>query len=95
MNRGYRTYTKAFKIIRHSSARTIIDLNEEMSYLIVMEEKKLANYAIDDSNLVIKINKVPELFNKISRFKITAISKDDMTPNYNKSCQIKINFTLL
>jgi hypothetical protein len=27
MNRGDRTYTKAFKVIKHNSAKTIIDLN--------------------------------------------------------------------
>ena len=38
MNRGDRTYTKAFKIIKHGSAKTIIDLNEDMSYLIVIDD---------------------------------------------------------
>ncbi len=38
MNRGDRTYNKAFKTIRHASAKTIIDLNEDMSYLIVIDD---------------------------------------------------------
>jgi len=57
MNRGDRTYTKAFKTIRHGSAKTIIDLNEDMSFLIVIDDEKLANYALDDTNMVLKINR--------------------------------------
>ncbi len=37
MNRGDRTYTKAFKVIKHNSAKNIIDLNEDMTYLIIIE----------------------------------------------------------
>jgi hypothetical protein len=88
MNRGDRTYTKAFKTLRHASAKTIIDLNEDMSYLIVIDDEKLANYAVDDTNMVVKLKNVPELLDKINSFKITATSKDDMAPKLNKTCQI-------
>jgi len=95
MNRGDRTYTKAFKTIRHGSARTVIDLNEDMSYLIVIDDEKLANYAVDDTNMVIRLKTDDTLLDKINTFKITATSKDDMSPKTIKTCQITINFTLL
>jgi hypothetical protein len=57
MNRGDRTYTKAFKVIKHNSGKTIIDVNEDMSYLIVIDDEKLANYKLDDSNMVLKIKR--------------------------------------
>lgn len=47
MNRGDRTYTKAFKVIKHSSDKVFIDVNEDLTYLIIFDDDKLANYAID------------------------------------------------
>jgi len=47
MNRGDRTYTKAFKVIKHGSDKTIIDVNEDLSYLIIFDDIQLTNYAID------------------------------------------------
>ncbi len=76
LNRGSRTYTKAFKTIKHSTAKTIIDLNEDMSYLIVIDDEKLVNYAIDDSNMVINIGKNDDLIDRLSSFRIIATSQD-------------------
>lgn len=47
MNRGDRTYTKSFRTIRHGNMNVFVDLNAEESFLLVMDEEKLVNYALD------------------------------------------------
>ena len=37
MNRGDRTYSRAFKIIKHNTSQTFIDLNQDSSFLIVID----------------------------------------------------------
>lgn len=36
-NRGDRIYNRAFQVIKHTTAETMIDLNEQMSYLLVLD----------------------------------------------------------
>ena len=57
MNRGDRTYTKAFKVIKHGSDKTNIDVNEDLSYLIIFDDIQLTNYAIDEANLILRLKK--------------------------------------
>lgn len=38
LNRGDRTYSRAFHVIKHSAANVMIDLNEDLTYLIIMNE---------------------------------------------------------
>ncbi len=76
MNRGDRTYTKAFKVLRHGSDKTIIDVNEDLSYLIIFDDIQLANYAIDEANLVIQLKKDEDLLDNMNSFKVIAKSKD-------------------
>ena len=76
MNRGDRTYSKAFKVIKHTTDKTFIDLNEDESFLIVIDNEKLVNYKLDDSNMVIRLKKNEDLLDTINSFKIIATSKD-------------------
>lgn len=63
--------------MKHNSFQTFIDLNEDMSYLIVIDDEKLANYKIDDSNMVMNIRKKDEeLADKVKTFKVVAVSRD-------------------
>lgn len=43
--------------MNHSSESTRIDLNGDESYLIIMDEERLTNYAFDDPNLFLKLPK--------------------------------------
>jgi hypothetical protein len=95
MNRGDRTYSKAFKVIKHDTAQTVIDVNEDESYLIIIDDQRLVNYALDDSNMVIKLDKDEDLLDTISSFKVIATSKDELDNSTVAKCEINLNFTLL
>lgn len=45
-NRADRTYNKAFKVINHNTYKTAIFLNKAKSYLLIIDEDSLTNYAI-------------------------------------------------
>lgn len=45
-NRGDRSYNRAFKVINHNTVRTAISLNREHSYLMMIEDETITNYAI-------------------------------------------------
>jgi hypothetical protein len=62
---------------------------------MVIDEKKMTNYALDQANLVIKINNNEDMLDVISNFNITALSSDPKQPNANITCSLQINFTLL
>lgn len=47
LSRGDRTYTKAFQVIKHDTANTFVDLNLDESYLMIIDDEKIANYAVD------------------------------------------------
>jgi hypothetical protein len=56
LNRGDRTYTRAFKVLKHDSRNIFIDLNEEFTFLLVISNVSMINYAIDQATLVIKLD---------------------------------------
>lgn len=45
-NRNDRTFNKAFKVINHNTYKSAIFLNKAKSYLLVVDEDELVNYAI-------------------------------------------------
>lgn len=57
LTRGSRTYTRAFHVFKHSSIQNRIDLNFDSSYLIVIDDERITNYAFDNTNLQIKLPK--------------------------------------
>ena len=56
LNRGDRTYSRAFHVIKHSSANVMIDLNEDLTYLIIINEESISNYAFDQANLIFTLD---------------------------------------
>jgi hypothetical protein len=52
-NRGDRSYNKAYKVINHNTPKTVIDLNREKSYLMIIDDETLTNYAIRQPTLSI------------------------------------------
>lgn len=38
LNRGDRTFSRAFNVLKHKLANTLIDLNEDLTYLLVISE---------------------------------------------------------
>ena len=57
LSRNDRTYTKSFKVIKHESSNTFVDLNLEESYIMVMDDEKIANYAIDEAIMTLTLKK--------------------------------------
>ena len=47
MNRGDRTYTHAFKVIKHSTSNVRIDFNLDQSFILIFDNEKIINYALD------------------------------------------------
>lgn len=92
--RGDRTFTRAFTVMSHSDANTFVDFNPEMSYLMVVAEESITNYAYDDPSFMLKLDRNEALLDKLRSFTLTATSQD---PNDQQkiSCSLQVNFTLL
>jgi hypothetical protein len=73
-NRGDRTYNRAFKVLSHDTPNTRIDFNMDESYLIVMDDETLTNYALDSANLLLRLNKTEDFLDRIMHFSIQAKS---------------------
>lgn len=95
LNRGDRTYSRAFHVMRHDASNVMVDLNEELTYLMVITEDSITNYAFDQANLVFTLDSNPDLLDAINSFSITALSYDPSDLTQNVSCQLIVNFTLL
>jgi hypothetical protein len=95
LNRGDRTFSRAFNVIKHKSANVLIDLNEDLTYLLIINEESISNYAFDQANLVLNLDNDPDLLNKIISFKISALSFDPSSLDQNVTCTLQVNFTLL
>ncbi len=95
LNRGDRTYSRAFTVIKHDSAKVLIDLNEDYTYLMVMNESSISNYAFDKADLTFTLDANEDLFDKISSFTINALSFDPTNLDQNVTCSLQFNFTLL
>lgn len=95
LTRGSRTYTRAFHVFKHSSIKNRIDLNFDKSYLIVIDDERITNYAFDSTNLQIKLPKDEDLLDRMMNFKIVARSIEPSTENSTLVCNVTINFTLL
>ena len=74
MNRGDRTYSRAFKTIKHKASETFIDLNQESSYLIVIDSEALTHYAFDQANLILRLKRDEDFLDRIMSFTIVANS---------------------
>jgi hypothetical protein len=46
--RGDRAFTKAFLTMSHGLSNTLIDVNEALSYILVINDQAISNYYIDD-----------------------------------------------
>ena len=82
-------------MIKHNSANVLIDLNEDYTYLMVMNESSISNYAFDKADLTFTLDGNDELMNKISSFTIQANSFDPTNLDQNVTCTLQLNFTLL
>jgi hypothetical protein len=58
LNRGARTYTKAFYVMKHGNMNSFIDFNLEYSYLLVIDDEKISNYAIDEIIMTMTLKKM-------------------------------------
>lgn len=94
MNRGDRTYTQAFKVIKHGTARTFVDFNEQFSYLLILDDFSLVNYAFEQATLILRLKADEDMFDRIMNFTIKATSADPSSDT-NASCALLVNFTLL
>ena len=56
MTRGDRTFSRAFKVIKNGTSPFFVDFNEEFSYLMIIDEQTIANYAVDQPSLVLSLN---------------------------------------
>lgn len=94
LSRGDRTYGQAVQIVKHGTANTFIDLNEEESFLLIMDDERLVNYAFDTPTLTIRLKNDEDLLDQLKSFQIVANSTD---PNYPGEvvCRLQVNFTLL
>ena len=96
LTRGSRTYTNAFHVMNHSTEFTRIDLNADESFLIIMDNERLTNYALDEPYLSLKLPKDEDLLDRIMQFKILGTSSEpSLKDNNTHVCNITINFTLL
>lgn len=82
-------------MIKHNSANVLIDLNEDYTYLMVMNESSISNYAFDKADLTFTLDNNEDLMNKISSFTINANSYDPTNLDQNVTCSLQLNFTLL
>jgi hypothetical protein len=82
-------------VIKHNSANVLIDLNEDYTYLMVMNESSISNYAFDKADLTFRLDSNEDLMNKISSFTINANSYDPTNLDQNVTCSLQLNFTLL
>lgn len=74
LSRGDRTYTKAFLTIKHDTPNTLVDLNTDFSYLIIIDEEKIVNYAIDEAFMVMTLKKDEDFIDRRMNFTIVANS---------------------
>lgn len=63
--------------------------------MIVVDEERIGNYKIDDSNMVIRLDGDEKLLDKVNSFRVTALSRDEMDREVVKKCEVVVNFTLL
>ena len=82
-------------MISHELSNTFIDVNEELSFMMVIGEKTISNYALDQANLEIKLDYNEDILDVISTFTIEALSFDPNQPQANLTCSLMLNFTLL
>lgn len=95
LNRGDRTYSRAFHVIKHNTSNVIIDLNEDLTFLLVINEDSISNYAFDQANLVLTLDSNEDLLDALSNFTIDALSYDPSSISKNVTCTLQVNFTLL
>ena len=62
--RGDRTFSRAFAVMQHKSDQTLVDFNSELSYLMIISDEVLENYAYDDPSFVFKLDENEDLLNK-------------------------------
>jgi hypothetical protein len=92
--RGDRTFSRAFAVMAHLSDAIRVDFNPELSYLMVISEEAILNFAYDDPSFILQLDANPALFDKVRSFDLTAISSDPNSGG-NLSCSLTVNFTLL
>lgn len=94
-NRGDRSYNRAFKTINHNTMRTGITLNREHSYLILIDDETLTNYAIRQPILSLAPRlEDPAKLNIPYNVTIRATSIDPLS-NERKTCLVPLNYTLV
>lgn len=93
-NRNDRTFNKAFKVINHNTYKSAIFLNKAKSYLLVVEDDALTNYAIERPILSIKPNDKEELQNQLLNFTVVAQSTDPLS-TARATCKLIVNFTVV
>ena len=93
-NRGDRTYNKAFKVLSHNTFRSAIFLNKAKSYLLVVDEDKITNYALNRPMLSISPKNDEGLMNQAFNFTVNAQSTDPLS-NVRVNCKLIVNFTVV
>lgn len=93
-NRADRTYNKAFKVINHNTYRSAVFLNRAKSYLLVVDEDKLVNYAIQRPILSINPTNDESIQNSPLNFTVVAQSTDPLSTT-RATCKLVVNFTLV
>lgn len=93
-NRADRTYNKAYKVINHNTYKSAVFLNRAKSYLLVVDEDKLTNYAIQRPILNINPKNDESIQNLPLNFTVVAQSTDPMS-NVRATCKLIVNFTLV
>jgi hypothetical protein len=95
LNRGDRTYSRAFHVMNHSTSNVLINLNEDLTFLMITNEESISNYAFDQANLILSLDNNEDLLNIVSNFTIQALSYDPSDLSQNVTCLLLVNFTLL
>ena len=93
--RGDRTFSRAFATMAHPSDSTLVDFNPDLSYLMVVGEEAIENFAYDDPSFVLRLDRNEELLNRVRSFKIAASSSDPGGSGGEVSCEVVLNFTLV
>lgn len=63
--------------------------------LMIIEDERIANYKLDQANLIFKPDSSEDLLDVISNFTINAVSYDPNSPQLNATCSLSVNFTVL
>lgn len=70
----------------HGLSSTLIDVNEALSYILVVNDQSISNYYVDDPSFRLVFDDNEDLMNTQRSFTLSTYSTDSSTPSVNITC---------